>query len=79
VTIRGWNGKRVLEDAVLTVVDLEDAMAGVPTRELLVVGLLAGLCDWKPLSMRECGVLLGVSHERIRQLHGRALDGLTCG
>lgn len=73
----GWDGRRRLEDAVLAGVDLRDAMARVSAREALVLGLRYGLCDWRPLSLRKCGALLGISHERVRQIHECALGKLA--
>lgn len=73
-----WDGRRRLEDAVLTKMDLDMAMTKISIREAFILGLLYGLGDWRPLSLRECGDLLGISHERVRQLHERALGKLRC-
>ncbi len=64
------------------VADSEDAeriqtlLAALEPREAEILRLRFGLTDKGPLPLREIGELLGISHERVRQLEKRALARL---
>jgi len=52
-----------------TVARLADAIAGLPERERLVMGLYYD----EELNLKEIGAVMGVSESRVCQIHGRAL------
>ncbi len=55
---------------------LGDALDGLPGREREVLVLRFGLVDDNPRTLREIGILMGLSRERVRQIESRALSRL---
>jgi RNA polymerase primary sigma factor len=55
---------------------LEGLMRDLPTREQRVLAMRFGLDGSEPRTLEECGVALGISRERVRQLQARALGQL---
>jgi RNA polymerase primary sigma factor len=55
---------------------LEQALAGLPPREALVVRLRYGLGEADSSTLEEVGARLGVTRERARQIEARALGRL---
>ena len=55
---------------------LHRQLGSLPVRERQVLTLRFGLCEDSPLTLRETGVKLGISRERVRQVEMRALGKL---
>ncbi len=55
---------------------LGDALGGLPVRERTVLTLRYGLDDDNPRTLREIGILMQLSRERVRQIESRALSRL---
>jgi hypothetical protein len=53
----------------------------LPERDRLMFGLLHGLADGKPLTLREVAEVYGVTHQRVQQVCKRVAERLTeaCG
>jgi len=76
--LAAWEGPD-LEDQVHSAIEEESvrkALDHLCEAEREVIRLRYGL-DGEPVTLREVGKLLGVSHERVRQLESSALEHLA--
>ncbi|GAC1375516.1 MAG: hypothetical protein NVSMB32_18400 [Actinomycetota bacterium] len=76
--LAAWQGPDLEEQvhAGLEEATLHKALASLPDVEQEVIRLRFGL-DGEPITLREVGKRLGVSHERVRQLETSALEHLA--
>jgi len=63
----------IQEDMKVTVAEV---MQGLGERERLVLKLRSGIDEEGPMTLKEVGVILGVSHTRIQQIEAKALRKL---
>ena len=75
VSFNSYDGSNRAEDKCYRKKVMESVSASIsvlPDREKRVVKLLYGLDSDQPMSMREVGVEIGLSHERVRNIRNKA-------
>ena len=60
----------------LMALDVRAIIANLPAHEREVISYRFGLVGDKPLTLEECGKLMGMSHERVRQIELKAMKKL---
>ncbi|MCP5153217.1 MAG: sigma-70 family RNA polymerase sigma factor [Ectothiorhodospiraceae bacterium] len=63
-------------DAAQVSSEVADLLAGLPTREAMILRLRHGIGVPEPLTLEEIGRVLGITRERTRQLEARAINRL---
>ncbi|MGR0319443.1 sigma-70 family RNA polymerase sigma factor [Agromyces sp. ZXT2-3] len=70
-----WDLDAALDAEFLTS-DVEEALAGLPDRQAMIMRLRFGLDSGEPMTLDQIGDAIGVTRERIRQLEKKSIEAL---